>query len=343
MSRNATGRVGSPILGLAAILIFGGSDQPKTWDDDGVTISTASVPVKRQDFAIDIPAPVDQVWRSLTTADGIKEYFPANPNIELKVGGNYEIFPGVRNRVLTFLPGKILMTTGSAPPQFPDVRKGGTWGVFQFEPIHDGKATRLRLGVFGWREGKQWDDAFAYFVKHNPVFLRMIRKRYVDGPVASAPKPKDEPGAAPAKALHKDVVVSGPRDEVWKCWTTSEGMKSFFASESKIELTPGGSYELYLGPPEAAPERGSEGCKVLGFLPGEILSFDWNAPPKFPEIRKQRTCVVIRLQPAGEGKTRVLLDQHGWGQGEQWDAVYKYFDSAWDFVFNHLKERFDAK
>jgi hypothetical protein len=31
-------------------------------------------------------------------------------------------------------------------------------------------------------------------------------------------------------------------------WTTEEGMKSFFAAESKIELTPGGSYELYLGP-----------------------------------------------------------------------------------------------
>jgi uncharacterized protein YndB with AHSA1/START domain len=343
MARIETNRPVAVLLGLATIMTMGANDEPKTWDDDGVTISTSTSPVKRQDFTIDIPAPVEQVWRALTTAEGIKEYFPAEPNIELKVGGNYEIFPGVRNRVLTFLPGKMLMTTGSAPPEFPDVRKGGTWGAFQFDPIEGGKATRLRLGVFGWRDGKQWDDAFAYFVKNNPVFLRMIRKRFADGPLTSAPKPKDENKTAAAKVLHKESVIWGPREEVWKCWTTEAGMKSFFASESKIELTPGGCYELYLGPPSAVGERGSEGCKVLGFLPGEILSFDWNAPPKFPEIRKERTCVVIRFEPAGDDKTRVILDHLGWGEGEKWGAVYAYFDSAWDFVLAHLKKRFEAK
>jgi uncharacterized protein YndB with AHSA1/START domain len=343
VSKTEASRAGALLFGLIAIISAGAGIETKTWDDDGVTVSTANTPVKRQDFTINIPAPVDQVWRSLATAEGIKEYFPTNPNIELKVGGNYEIFPGVRNHVLTFVPGKMLMTTGSAPPQFPNVRKGGTWGIFQFSPIEGGKSTRLRLTVLGWRDGKEWDDAFAYFVKNNPVFLKMIRKRFVDGPLPSAPKQKSQPKTPPAKTLHKEIVVSAAREPVWKCWTTSEGMKSFFATESKIELTPGGAYELYLGPPMAVGGRGSEGCKVLGFLPGEILSFDWNAPPKFPEIRKERTCVVFRFEPAGEGKTRVILDHHGWGEGAKWDAVYQYFDGAWDFVLDSLKKRFEAK
>jgi uncharacterized protein YndB with AHSA1/START domain len=343
VSKPEVSRAGALLFGLAAIVSVGAGIETKTWDDGGVTVSTANAPVKRQDFTLDIPAPVDQVWRSLTTAEGIKEYFPANPNIELKVGGNYELFPGVRNRVLTFIPEKLLMTTGSAPPQFPNVRKGGTWGVFQFSPIEGGKATRLRLTVVGWRDGKEWDDAFAYFTKANPVFLKMIRKRFVSGPLPSAPKPREEPKAAPARTLHKEIVVRAAPDLVWQCWTTSEGMKSFFAPESKIELTPGGTFELYLIPGAAAGSRGSEGCKVLGFLPGEVLSFDWNAPPKFPEIRKERTCVVLRFEPAGEGKTRVILDHHGWGEGEKWDAVYQYFDHAWDFVLDSLKKRFEAK
>jgi len=342
MKTEAT-RAGAALFGLAAITLVGAGIETKTWDDGGVTVSTASAPVKRQDFTLDISAPADQVWRSLTTAEGIKEYFPVEPSIELKVGGNYEIFPGVRNHVLTFLPGKILMTTGSAPPQFPNVRKGGTWGVFQLSPIEGGKSTRLRLTVLGWRDGKEWDDAFAYFAKNNPVFLKMIRKRFISGPLPSAPKPKMEPKAPPAKALHKEIVVSAARDLVWKCWTTSEGMKSFFAPESKIEMMLGGAYELYLVPSSAAGNRGSEGCKVLGFLPEEILSFDWSAPPKFPEIRNERTCVVLRFEPAGEGKTRVILDHHGWGEGAKWDAVYQYFDGAWDFVLDSLKKRFETK
>jgi uncharacterized protein YndB with AHSA1/START domain len=171
----------------------------------------------------------------------------------------------------------------------------------------------------------------------------MIRKRFVNGPLPSAPKPKEEPKAAPARTLHKEIVVPAARDLVWTCWTTSEGMKSFFAPESKIELTPGGAYELYMNPLAAAGSRGSEGCKVLGFLPGEVLSFDWSAPPKFPEIRKERTCVVLRFEPAGEGKTRVILDHHGWGEGAKWDAVYQYFDGAWDFVLDLLKKRFETK
>jgi hypothetical protein len=31
---------------------------------------------------------------------------------------------------------------------------------------------------------------------------------------------------------------------------------------------------------------------------------------------------VIQLQAAGQDKTRIILDQHGWGEDEKWDAVY---------------------
>jgi uncharacterized protein YndB with AHSA1/START domain len=320
----------SLLLGLAIVIgqTARAADDPKQWVDDGVTIRTSTEPMKQQDFTIDIPAPVEQVWRALATAEGVQEYFPAKPKIELKVGGRYEIFAGSGNKVLSFIPRKLLMVTGSAPPQFPDVRKGGTWGVYRFDPLDDGKRTRLRLAVVGWKQGKQWDDAFAYFTKNNPVFLRMIRKRFVDGPLPPAPKQESEAKPTPIKIIHKETIVSSSPQEAWKCWTTSDGMKTFFASESKIELTPGGSYELYLGPQSETGKRGSEGCKVLGYLPNEVLSFDWNAPPKFPEVRKERTCVVVQFEPAGEGRTKVTLDHHGFGGGPQWDEVYKYFDSA---------------
>jgi uncharacterized protein YndB with AHSA1/START domain/uncharacterized protein YciI len=140
--------------------------------------------------------------------------------------------------------------------------------------------------------------------------------------------------------LRKEVTVTASAHEVWRAWTTAEGAKTFFAPEAHIELRVGGPYELYFAPSAPEGQRGSEGCRVLSFLPGEMLSFSWSAPPTFPEIRKERTCVVVRFEDLGDGRVRVRLCHHGWGAGEQWDQVYAYFDRAWAYVLGNLEKRF---
>jgi uncharacterized protein YndB with AHSA1/START domain/uncharacterized protein YciI len=142
------------------------------------------------------------------------------------------------------------------------------------------------------------------------------------------------------RMLRKEITVAASPQEVWRAWTTTDGAESFFAPEAHIELRVGGPYELYFDPSAPEGQRGSEGCRVLSFLPGEMLSFSWNAPPKFPEIRKERTCVVVRFEDLGDGRVRVRLCHHGWGEGDQWDRVYAYFDRAWDSVLGNLEKRF---
>ena len=75
--------------------------------------------------------------------------------------------------------------------------------------------------------------------------------------------------------------------DVWKCWTTSEGFKSFSECDSTIELKVGGPFEIYFRANNPEGERGSEGCKILSYEPGSMLSFSWNAPPKFAAARAQ--------------------------------------------------------
>ena len=40
--------------------------------------------------------------------------------------------------------------------------------------------------------------------------------------------------AAPERMIEKQAVVGAPIAEVWKAWTTSEGVKSFFAPDAKV-------------------------------------------------------------------------------------------------------------
>lgn len=139
------------------------------------------------------------------------------------------------------------------------------------------------------------------------------------------------------RILRKEVVVPAGRAEAWRLWTTAEGMTSFLVSEAKIELRPGGVYELYFAPDAPPGERGSEDCRILSYLPEEMLSFEWNAPPSIPTRRDgERTWVVVEFVEVEPEQTRVRLSHLGWGKGDDWDAVYAYFDRAWASVLEAM-------
>jgi len=142
------------------------------------------------------------------------------------------------------------------------------------------------------------------------------------------------------KTIEKRCLVQAPRDEVWKAFTTSEGAESFFAPRAKIELRPGGCYEVYFLLDNPPGLRGSEGCEVLAYVDREMLSFTWNAPPHFPEIRKKRTFVVIFFEDGDADGTTVRLVHGGWRTGGQWGEVFEYFDLAWESVLENLRKRF---
>jgi uncharacterized protein YndB with AHSA1/START domain len=145
------------------------------------------------------------------------------------------------------------------------------------------------------------------------------------------------------KILHKEVVVNADLNEIWNAFTTTEGVKTFFASDAKVELKIGGSYEMYFDLEQPYGKKGGEDLHVLSYLPKEMLSFEWNAPPSFGELRGIKTWVVLRFQKINENETKVKLDHTGWRDGEEWQAVYDYFVRAWDIVLGRLKVRFESE
>ncbi len=142
------------------------------------------------------------------------------------------------------------------------------------------------------------------------------------------------------RMIRKEIVVDTSMSEVWKAWTTTEGAVTFFAPEANIELARGGSYELLFDLDAPEGSRGGEGLKILSFLPEEMLSFEWNAPPQYPAVRGQRTWVVVQFFRCGNHKVRVRLTHLGWKKGEEWDKAFRYFERAWDVVLARLKHRF---
>lgn len=142
------------------------------------------------------------------------------------------------------------------------------------------------------------------------------------------------------RVIIKKKIIQCSQDSMWWKWTTHEGLLTFFGEDNRIELKPGGSFEIYFSKDAPIGERGSEGCTILSFIPKRMISFSWNAPPSIKEARESghHTCVVIEFKALGKEKTEITLTHAAWPEGEHWDKTYEYFDAAWNVVIQWLAE-----
>ena len=138
------------------------------------------------------------------------------------------------------------------------------------------------------------------------------------------------------RKIEKKVRAAIPADDAWVRWTSHEGLLTFFGEDNLIELRPGGAFEIYFLMDNPYGTRGSEGCKILSYLPGKMLSFSWNAPPSIPEIRKSdyKTWVVVEFKAINPKETELILTHIGWPEDSAWNPVYEYFDRAWASVLD---------
>jgi len=147
---------------------------------------------------------------------------------------------------------------------------------------------------------------------------------------------------AAERAIDKEVVVAAPIEAVWQAWTTRAGIRTFFAPDAEVDARVGGAFHIHINPFAEPGMKGADDMRYMALQPPTMLSFDWNAPPSLPEVRAQRTFVVVRLAPVDAKSTRVSLHHTGWGAGGQWDDTYAYFDRAWGNVLGNLKKSFES-
>ena len=147
---------------------------------------------------------------------------------------------------------------------------------------------------------------------------------------------------ASERAINEKITVKANVDDVWKAWTTTEGVKSFFAPDAKVELRVDGPFEIYINPFAEPGMKGADDMRIIGFQEKKMLTFTWNAPPSLPEARKQRSVVIVRLISRGDALTDVTLHHVGWGEGGEWDKAHDYFAKSWPNVLKNLQKRFDS-
>jgi uncharacterized protein YndB with AHSA1/START domain len=371
----------TPAFALASLLctlpLFAQTPLAPAPDPAAPAVPAAAVPKTRTlTLSTDLGVPPATIFAGFTTAEGIKKHwFVAKAKVDFRVGGtirtcyepegDVDAPTAIINTILAYEPDRMLAIKPTAPQGSPvwlqKICESG-WSVLRIEPIGDNHS-RLTLTGMGYPEAgidPDYDKAYEFFQKGDRWTLDKLAALY---PIA--PKPAaDDPTAVSAVntpqstielnrfvaagpvpvGLHKEAVVNATPDVVFKLWTTREGFKKFLGVDGDIDLRIGGPMELYFGPNNPPGQRGSDGCQILSYQTDRMLSYSWNAPPKFPEEREKRTWIVIHFTPVDGGKTKVEFDHMGFGPSGQghWDEVRAYFDNAWTRVLKALESHLAA-
>jgi uncharacterized protein YndB with AHSA1/START domain len=174
------------LLSLATMPGFAAAEPPLPdhFTQGVVEVTVTHQPAKRLDFVLTVPASLDQVWEAMTTPEGLVTWLTPAAKVEMTPGGLWECdYPGGKTaggNVLSFLPKEILALSAMAPEEFPTVRKERTQAIFRFEAI-DATHTRVRLAQIGWKQGDEWDRAFAYLARGNAQLMNMLVHRFTAG------------------------------------------------------------------------------------------------------------------------------------------------------------------
>ncbi len=215
-------------------------------------------------------------------------------------------------------------------------------------PIEDGQIPTILLngGPSGAAEFEQdikiptageYQWSVRTRTNENPAWQKLIDGTWLrQGPAKMTIREPIDPSrfAASGKGIRsfaKERIFAAPASDIYALWTHSEAWARLWGppASSSFDLAIGGAYEWRFD-----GIIGSNGCQVLSYIPDHMVSFSWNAPPDQPASRLARTWVVVELEAIDNNNTRVRLTHLGFGDGEQWDETFNYFENAWDRVLD---------
>src|ERR1700759_3809904 len=99
---------------------------------------------------------------------------------------------------------------------------------------------------------------------------------------------------AEPKALIVEVTVPATQAEVWKAFTTSEGLSTWLTPGAVVDLREGGEWTAHY------PGGHTGGGTILSYAPMKEMTLSAMAPEQFPHVRAERTTVKFEFVPQGD-------------------------------------------
>jgi len=139
-----------------------------------------------------VDAPLAEVWRAWTTAEGATTFFAPAAHIVAEAGGPYELYfdlelpEGERGSegctIRELAEEQYLSVTWNFPPNLPSIRGEHTSVGIGMQALGAAQ-TRVVITQTGWRDDPAWQDGFTYFMRAWDLVLSRLQHRFTVGPI----------------------------------------------------------------------------------------------------------------------------------------------------------------
>jgi len=146
------------------------------------------------------------------------------------------------------------------------------------------------------------------------------------------------------RVLQLAILVPASPDKVWEAISTEAGWKTWASPTAYVDLRVGGTIETNYTAGKAKGDPSNIVNRIEAYVPGRLLAIRNIQAPKgfFATDAFGQTATIMELVPAGEGQTKVILSNVGYGQGADFDSVYKHFEWGDAYTLAELRKRFET-
>lgn len=148
--------------------------------------------------------------------------------------------------------------------------------------------------------------------------------------------------AQDTRAIVSESEIDAPVEEVWKAFTTKEGIESWMVPVAEIDLRIGGAMRTNYNPQGKIGDASTITNTIISYDPLRMLSIKaTGAPASFPFKKAlENMWTVIYFEPIATNRTRVRVISQGFGNDEESNAMREFFKKGNAYTVDKLKERF---
>ncbi|MBK9398652.1 MAG: hypothetical protein IPN55_16005 [Saprospiraceae bacterium] len=85
---------------------------------------------------------------------------------------------------------------------------------------------------------------------------------------------------------------------------------------------------------------------IINYLDSEMLTLKVNLNENFPQQARnedKNLQEIIQFIDIGKGNIKIISTMVGWGQGNDWDKAYTFFEKGNEWTYKELLKLFNSK